>query len=214
MRASRPESGVRRALAFAALAAIAIWATGCGQQMATAEIETHAHEVLIRGTVIVAALQGPLDTGKIHIGDKIVLRTVEDVRISEATVVPAGTTINGEVSYVDPAGRVAGGAELTLRFTGLVMPDGTSYVISAVPLRLEGKGDAKESAIEFGGGAFAGGVLGGRDEFAKGAAVGAVVGTAVAVATKGDQIVLPVGQKMSVSLLNPISIETKSRGTS
>ena len=216
MRASRRESGIRRALAFAALAAIAIWATGCGQQMATAEIETH--QVLTAGTVIVAALQGPLDTGKNHIGDKIVLRTVEDVRVSETTVVPAGATINGAVSYVDPAGRVAGGAELTLRFTGLVMPDGTSYAISAVPLRLEGKGDAKESAIEIGGGAVAGGVLGGglggREGIAKGAAVGAVVGTAVAVATKGDQIVLPVGQKMSVSLLNPISIETKSGGSS
>jgi hypothetical protein len=216
MRASRPGSRIPRAFAFAALAAIAIWATGCGEQKAAAEVETR--EVLAAGTVIIAALQSTVDTGKNHVGDRIVLRTLEDVRVSEATVVPAGATINGQVTHVDGAGRVAGGAELTLRFTELVMPGGTSYAISAVPLRLEGKGDAKESAIEIGGGAVAGGILGGilggKDDIAKGAVVGAVVGTGVAVATKGDQIVLPAGQKIRVSLSEPISIETKSGGTS
>jgi hypothetical protein len=216
MRASRSGSRVQRAFAFAALAAVAVWATGCAKQKAVAEIETV--ETLAAGTTIVAALQSTVDTGKNHVGDKVVLRTLEDLRVNEHTVVPAGATIDGQVTHVDPAGRVAGGAELTLRFTELVMPDGRSYAISVVPLRLEGKGDAKESAIEIGGGAVAGGiiggVLGGKDDIAKGAAVGAVVGTGVAVATKGDQIVLPAGQKMRISLSEPVSIETKSGGTS
>lgn len=212
MRISRSRSGIQRALAVAALWVIAIWATGCGQQKAVAEVDTVS--ILAAGTDIVAALQSTVDTGKNHAGDKVTLRTLEDVRVDGVTVVPAGATINGEITHVDPAGRVAGGAELTLRFTELVLPGGTSYAISAVPLRLEGKGDAKESAIEIGGGAVAGGViggiLGGKDDIAKGAAVGAVVGTGVAVATKGDQIVLPAGQKMRVSLRDPVSIETKS----
>src|SRR5688572_11316313 len=205
-----------RAFAYVALVMVAIWGMGCGQQKAVAEGETIA--ILAAGTDIVAALQSTVDTGKNHVGDKVNLRTLEDVRVNEMTVVPAGTTIKGEVTHVDPAGRVAGGAELTLRFTELVMPGGTSYAIAAVPLRLVGKGDAKESAIEIGGGAVAGGiigaVLGGSDDIAKGAAVGAVVGTGVAVATKGDQIVLPAGQKMRVSLSEPVSIETKSGETS
>jgi len=211
MRAPRQVSRVQRAFAFAALAAVAIWATGCGQQKAVAEADRMT--ILVAGTDIVAALQSTVATGKNHVGDKVVLRTLEEVRVNEVTVVPAGATINGEVTHVDPAGRIAGGAELTLRFTELVMPGGTSYAIAAVPLRLEGKGDAKESAIEIGGGAVAGGViggiLGGSDDIAEGAAVGAVVGTGVAVATKGDQIVLPAGQKIRVSLREPISIETK-----
>ena len=216
MKKSRPMSGMQRALAFTALGIIAIWATGCGQQKAVAEAKTVS--VLVAGTDIVAALQNTIDTGKNHVGDKVALRTLEDIRVNEVIVVPAGATVNGEITHVDPAGRVAGGAELTLRFTELVLPGGTSYAISAVPMRLEGKGDAKESAIEIGGGAVAGGVLGGilggKDDIAKGAAVGAVVGTGVAVATKGDQIVLPAGQKMRVSLRDAVSIETKSGGTS
>jgi hypothetical protein len=225
MRKSSTGSRIQRAFALAALAGIAFWGTGCGEQTAVAEgekvkaaAEGARAQILVAGTSIVAALQSTLDTGKNHVGDKVELRTLEVVRVNEATVVPAGAIINGEVTHIDPAGRVAGGAELTLRFIELIMPDGRSYAISAVPIRLEGKGDAKESAIEIGGGAVAGGViggiLGGSDDIAKGAAAGAVVGTAVAVATKGDQIVLPAGQKMRVSLSEPVSIQTRSGGTS
>jgi hypothetical protein len=132
--------------------------------------------------------------------------------------VPSGSIINGEVTHIDPAGRVAGGAQVALRFTELVMPDGSSYTIAAAPFRLEGKGDAKESALEVGGGAVAGGsigaILGGKDDIAKGAAVGAVVGTGVAVATKGDQIVLPAGQRFRVTLTDPVTITTKPAPTS
>jgi hypothetical protein len=140
------------------------------------------------------------------------------VRVNEMAVVPAGATINGEVTHIDPAGRIAGGAELTLRYTELVMPDGKSYPISAAPLRLQGKGDAKESALEVGGGAVAGGIvggiLGGKGGIGKGAVVGAVAGTGVAVATKGDQIVLPAGQKIKVALDAAITIVTKPGSTS
>jgi type IV secretion system protein VirB10 len=209
-------SRIQRALALAALAAVAILVTGCGEQKAVAEGEKV--RTLAAGTSIVAALQSTVATGKNHVGDKVELRTLEDIRVNEMTVVPAGAVINGEVTHIDPAGRIAGGAELTLRFTELVMPEGKSYAISAEPIRLEGKGDAKESAVEIGGGAVAGGVvggiLGGKDDIGKGAAAGAVVGTGVAIATKGDQIVLPAGQKIRVSLSEPVSIETKSGGKS
>jgi hypothetical protein len=202
----------RRALAGMLFAAVALWAVGCGQQQ-TATAEKEKSETLTAGTEIVAALQNTVDTGRNHAGDKITLRTIEDVRVNEVTVIPAGATINGEVTHIDPAGRVAGGAELTLRYTELVTPDGKSYPISATPLRLKGKGDAKESALEIGGGAVAGGViggiLGGKDDIAKGAAVGAAAGTGVAVATKGDQIVLPAGQKVKVTLDGPVTIVTK-----
>jgi hypothetical protein len=206
----------RRVLAFTALATLALWGAGCGQQQAVADKEKS--ETLTAGTEIVTALQNTIDTGKNKVGDKVTLRTVQDVRVNEMTVVPAGATINGEVTHIDPAGRIAGGAELTLRYTELVMPDGKSYPISAAPLRLQGKGDAKESALEVGGGAVAGGilggVLGGKGDIAKGAAAGAVVGAGVAVATKGDQIVLPAGQKIKVALDGPVTIATKSASTS
>ncbi len=211
MKTSISGNRIQRAGAMAALAAIALWSAGCGQGSAVADREKS--ETLLSGTTFVAALQNTIDTGENKVGDKVTLRTMEDVRVNEMTVVPSGATINGEVTHIDGAGRIGGGASLTLRFTELVMPDGKSYAISATPFRLQGKGDTKESVLEIGGGAVAGGivggVLGGKDDIAKGAAAGAIIGTGVAVATKGDQIVLPAGQKMKITLDASVSVQTK-----
>jgi hypothetical protein len=102
---------------------------------------------------------------------------------------------------------------MTLRFVELVTPDGASYPIACEPFVLKGKGDAKESAAEIGGGAVVGGIVGGiaggKDDIAKGAAIGAVLGTGVAVATKGDQIVLPAGQQLSVTISSPVAVKMK-----
>ena len=199
----------RRSLVAAALSVAVAASWGCGQQQ-QAVADKEKTEILGAGTVFVAALQNTVDTGRNKVGDAVTLRTLEDLRVNEMTVVPVGSTIRGEVTHIDPAGRVAGGAELTLRFTELVTADGKSYPISCPPFRLTGKGDAKESALEIGGGAAAGalvgGLVGGKDDIAKGAAAGAIIGTGVAVATKGDQIVLPAGQKMKVSLDSPVTI--------
>ncbi len=187
-------------------------APGCSRNAAIAEKEQE--ETLVAGTTFVGALQNTIDTGKNKVGDALTVRTLQPVRVNEKTVVPAGAAIHGQVTHVDPAGRIAGGAELTLRFTELVLSDGTSYAISSAPFRLKGKGDAKESAAEIGGGAVAGGVLGGvlggKKGIAKGAVAGAVLGTGVAVATKGDQIVLPAGQKIKVTLTAPVAIKLKA----
>ncbi|MGE5177107.1 MAG: hypothetical protein ACM3JJ_12135 [Hyphomicrobiales bacterium] len=202
------------ALAASTLSVVALLglAAGCANQK-QAEAEREKSETVTAGTAMTAALQSTIDTGKNKVGDKVTLRTLEAVRVNEADVIPAGATINGEVTHVDPAGRIAGGAELTLRFTELVMPDGKSYAIACEPFRLTGKGDAQESALEIGGGAVAGGVLGGvlggKGDIAKGAAAGAILGTGVAVATKGKQIVLPAGQKMRIALTEGVTIVTK-----
>jgi hypothetical protein len=210
MKASNSRMGLNRAFTAAALLAVLAGA-GCGKSTAEADLEKS--ETVLAGTTFVGSLQSTISTGENHVGDKVAVRTLEDVRVNEMTVVPAGATINGEVTHIDGAGRIAGGAELTLRFTELVMPDGKSYAISATPFRLKGKSEGKSSALQIGGGAVAGGVLGGvlggKDDIAKGAAAGAIIGTGVAVATKGDQIVLPAGQKMQVTLDAPVTIVTK-----
>jgi hypothetical protein len=205
-RSSRAAS--RGIAAAAAVIAFALVAVGCGQQQAKANKEKI--ETLATGTAFVGALQTTIDTGRNKVGDKVTVRTLEDVRVNEATVVPSGSSIHGEVTHIDPAGRIAGGAELTIRFVELVTPDGRSYAISATPIRMKGKGDAKESAGEIGGGAAAGaiigGIAGGGSGAAKGALIGGAAGAGVAVATKGDQIVLPAGQKMKVTLDAPVAV--------
>jgi hypothetical protein len=96
-----------------------------------------------------------------------------------------------------------------MRFTQLEL-NGKSYPVEAEPFRVSGKSDAAESAAEIGGGAVVGGVIGAiAGSAVKGAVVGAVLGTGVAIATDGNEIVLPVGQRLRVTLREPVTVRYK-----
>jgi hypothetical protein len=115
--------------------------TGNGEDRAAAPRAPRASAyTLPSGTVMVGSLQNTINTGKNDEGDPVRLRVTTNERVGGVVVVPAGSSIRGVCTHVDGAGRVAGGAELTIRWTDLQLPDGRSYAISAVPLRLKGKG--------------------------------------------------------------------------
>src|SRR6266705_3363991 len=158
------------------------------------------------GALLVAALEQPVSTDHSRSGDHITLRTVEPIHIAGEATIPAGVTRRGEVTEAKGGGRISGAPEIALRFTELEL-DGHRYKLSAEPFRVQGKRDAKESALEIGGGAVVGGVLRG----AKGAIVGAAIGTGVAVATEGDQLRLAAGQRLRIRLTQPVTVQFRPR---
>jgi predicted outer membrane lipoprotein len=161
------------------------------------------------GTRIVAALNRTVSTEHSRVGDRIELTTRSPIELSEGASVPDGAVIEGEVTHSEGGGRIAGAPELTLRFTHLQI-DGRDHVISAEPFRVRGKNDALESAAEIGGGAVVGGVVGAiAHATVPGVVIGAVLGTGVAVATKGNQIVLPAGQRLRVTIEQPLTVSYK-----
>jgi len=166
--------------------------------------------VLAIGTVLQSTLESSVATDKNGVGDAVTLRTSQPVVAEGRTVVPAGAVVHGRVTHVRSAGRVKGAAELTVRFTELELPTGERVAITCDPLRRVAKGDGRETAAEIGAGAVVGGalggVLGGKDDVLKGAAVGAVVGTGLAVGTKGQQVVLPAGQTVKITLAAPLTL--------
>ena len=161
------------------------------------------------GTTLVAALERSVSTEHNRVGDAVVLQTVQSVRLPDGGEIPPGATIHGEVTRAQGGGRIAGAPELTLRFTALAI-DGAIYALAADPFRVRGRSDAGESAATIGGGAVAGGIVGGLvgggKDVLKGAVAGAAIGTGVAVATKGDQIVLPGGVKLRIRLAAPVTV--------
>jgi hypothetical protein len=160
------------------------------------------------GTTVTGTLQNTISTDKSRVGEPVVLKTTVPVVVAGQTVVPAGSTVHGSVTHVRSAGRMKGAAELTVRFNEVVLPNGQHRAATFEPLRHYIKGDGKETAAEIGGGAAVGGILGGviggGDGALKGGAIGAAVGTGVAVATKGEQIVLPAGHVMQLRLAAPM----------
>jgi hypothetical protein len=162
------------------------------------------------GTTLTGTLKNTVSTEKAKVGDVVELRTTEPVVVDGRTAVPTGSTVHGTVTHVRAAGRFKGAAELTLRFTELELPSNMSVAITCEPLRRVIKGDGKQTAAEIGGAGAAGGVLGGvlggdKNDVLKGAAIGAAVGTGVAAVTKGEQVVLPAGKTISVTLSAPVT---------
>jgi len=168
------------------------------------------------GTVLVAALDHTVSTEVSAVGETVRLETTQPVSLGPDTVIPAGAVVRGEVTHSKGGGRIAGAPELTLRFTELEA-DGERYRIDSQPFRIRGKSDAVESAAEIGGGAVAGGilggVLGGGSGAVGGAVAGAAIGTGVAIATDGDDLVLPAGTRLKIALAAPLTV-TYRPGTS
>lgn len=158
------------------------------------------------GTTLVAALSSRLSTEGLRAGRSVTLTTRSPLELREDRSLPAGVIVRGEVTHAKGGGRIAGAPELTIRFREISV-GGTTYSISAEPFRLRGKDDLVESVAEIGGGAVVGGIVGAvAGSTVKGAVIGGVLGTGVAVATKGNQIVLPAGQRLRVRLTEPVSV--------
>jgi hypothetical protein len=163
------------------------------------------------GTRLVGALDNTVSTARTEPGDPVRLRTVKSLELADGTTVPAGIVIEGEVVRARGGGRLAGAPDLTIRFTALSL-QGQRQEIAADPLRVRGKDDLGESAALIGGGAVVGGVVGAlAGNTTAGVAAGAIIGTGTAVVTKGDQIVLPAGQKLRVRLAQPVTVRFKPR---
>jgi hypothetical protein len=163
------------------------------------------------GTRLVGVLDHTVSTARSTPGEPVHLRTVASLDLADRVTVPAGIVIEGEVVRARGGGRLAGAPDLTIRFTALSL-QGQRQEITADPLRVRGKDDLAESAALIGGGAVVGGVVGAlAGNTTAGVAAGAVIGTGTAVATRGDHIVLPAGQKLRVRLAQPVTVQFKPR---
>ncbi|HEX9691978.1 MAG TPA: hypothetical protein VGA22_07760 [Gemmatimonadales bacterium] len=200
----------RRALWILAPAVLLAAAAGLAVAGGWSGLTSNRVEATIpSGSTLLGALDHTISTESGRVGDAVEVVTVEPLRIQEHYVIPTGARLRGEITHVRGGGRLGGAPELTIRFTQLET-DGGTYDIAAEPFRVRGKDDAGKTVAQIGGGAAAGGilggVLGGGDDILKGAAVGAAIGTGVAVATKGDDIVLPAGLKLKVRLVEPVTV--------
>ncbi len=209
--AATPTTSSRRWLSGPLLPAVTmLLAAGAVAAMVVTTGDGDTREATVPpGTMLVAALDRTVSTKVSAVGETVRLETTEPVSLGPDTVIPAGAAVHGEVTHAKGGGRIAGAPELTLRFTELEA-GGERYLIDSRPFRVRGKSDAVESAVEIGGGAVAGGILGGVLGGGKGALGGAVagaaIGTGVAIATDGDDLVLPAGTRLKIELAAPLTV--------
>jgi hypothetical protein len=174
----------------------------CGMGQSTVSIPA--------GTEMVVTLQTPLSTATSTEGQHFAAEVAKPIVVDGKTVVESGATVHGLVSDMKKPGNIGGGAEMTLVFEDIKTTDGENHRLSAEPITLTAKSDAHADVERVAAGTVAGAIVGGIAGGGKGAVVGGLIGAGAggtwAVATKGDQIVLDVGQQFLVQLTEPTEL--------
>ena len=167
--------------------------------------------ISIWGALVVLGLQGCLSyrergelradgSGRISVAMGAPTESYNPEKAAEAT----GTVFDAQQS-----GRVKGRATLSFGFDRLRSGQET-YTIASTRITREAEAtkgeDATKIGIGAGAGALIGAIAGGKKGAAIGTAVGAGAGTGAVLATRGEEVSLPVGTAVEATLEQPLKI--------
>ena len=166
--------------------------------------------VVAAQSVIGLQMETSITSERARLEDEVVARVTRDVKVGDRIAIPAGARAQGEVTLVERGGRVRERARLGVRFTSIVLADGTRLPIQTETIFREGDAPGRESAAKIGGGAIGGAIIGGILGGAKGAAIGSTVGagagTAAVIAGGRNHATLSSGAPLTVRLEEPVII--------
>jgi type IV secretory pathway VirB10-like protein len=166
--------------------------------------------VVTADSVVGLQVETAVTSEQARVEDEIVARVTRDVRVGDRVAIPAGSKAYGEVTLVERGGRVRERARLGIRFTSVVLADGTRVPLETETIYREGSSPGGESAAKIGGGAIGGAIIGGILGGAKGAAIGGSVGagagTAAVMAGGRNPATLPSGTPVTVRVTQPTTV--------
>jgi hypothetical protein len=143
------------------------------------------------GTEFAVRLEQAVSSATARREDRVEATVAESVRVDGRVVIPAGATVRGIVTNVEPARRPSNGGRLELTFDQVEMANGRRADIRSRVVSIDEGGISKKRA---GIGAALGGILGGILDGKQGALIGVLVGGGGAVVgSKGSDVELPAG---------------------
>ncbi len=171
--------------------------------------------VVSTDSVLGLQMETSLTSERARVEDEVVARVTRDVRVGDRVAIPAGARAHGEVTLVERGGKVRDKARLGIRFTSVVLADGTRVPLETDTIYREGDGPGGESAAKIGGGAIGGAIIGGIFGGAKGAVIGATAGggagTAAVMAGGRNPATLPSGTPVTVRLVKPATVTVEEK---
>lgn len=187
---------------------LAVFVTlACG--MLAAQEPTVSKITVPPGTRILVRMVDSVDSSKQKPGYRFTAALETNIQVEDVVVAPRGALVYGRLANAESAGRMSGGAKLTLELTDIVI-HGTAHplVTGTYELRSKGKGEKTTRRI-LGGtglGSLIGGIAGGGAGAAIGAVSGAAAGTAVSAAKEGQQVSVPSESLLEFRLAQPVSL--------
>lgn len=179
----------------------------------TAAVTPEKRIVVPEGTSITVRLAHELSTSDSRVGDTFGATVAEPVTVGDEVVIPAGADISGRVIVAEQPGRVKGRGHLQLRYEVLAIGD-DRYELDTRSVMYESPSSAGRDAALIGGGAVAGGIVGGATggsagSAVKGGLIGGAAGTAAALATRGPQLVFRTGALLRFRLDRELQVRQR-----
>lgn len=184
-----------------------------------------------RGTNFEVVTANTLNSMSSRVGDTFSASIGDPLIIDSQVVIPAGSEMIGQITFVESAGRVGKNALMDIRFTTVKLPNGERVPLNAKIITSDSSGvlrGGRKSNIVFKAagtaagttaagavaGVSAGAILGSIGTGAIfGTAVGGLVGVGYAIYRKGKEIVLPSGTKLGVTLEQPLTLSNSRPGS-
>lgn len=177
-----------------------------------------------QGTVISMRMDSNLNSAHSRAGDRFSATVTIPVYVEGKAVIPAGATVEGRVTSVEPAKRRSKSGTIAVDFDYLVFPNGskiklTGSLTAADPRdrqRIDDEstvsgGDTDDrSAVFIGGGGAVGAIIGGIAGGGKGAVLGGIVGAGAGIAgvllSKGVEAEVRPGTPFGIHLNQPLIV--------
>jgi len=176
------------------------------------------------GTQFLVTINSTINSISSQVGEIFTANLISPISLNGNVLIPEGSEVIGQVTYVVNSGRVGKNGEMEIRFTNIKTPNGQQYPISG-KLSTNDKtgilkgGSVKKQivstiatpAVTTATGAIAGlsaGAIAGHAAAGTllGLPIGALVGIVYAVERKGKDVVIPSGYKMDVVLETPLTV--------
>ena len=176
------------------------------------------------GQTIRVRMNQTISSETARIGDQFTTTVVDPIYAGGVEVVPAGSTVTGQVTSVQRAARQSKAGTLGVHFVSLRLPGGIARSINGELTsagasesvnadnegEVSGRSATKRNVVFIGGGAATGAIIGAIAGGGKGAGIGAGIGAGLGVAgalfSKGHEAVVKPGTEFGVILNQPISL--------
>ena len=181
--------------------------------------------VVPAGTRVAVVLENGISTGSARAGDSVYFRTSFPITQNNHVIIPVGSYLRGELTESKRPGRIKGRGEFRMRLNTLILPNGYTVDLTAVPRSADsggkettdsegkitgpgGKGkDVGTIAETTSAGAGIGAIAHGTRGLGVGAGAGALAGLAAVLLTRGPDAQLPRGSALDIVLERQIELD-------
>lgn len=170
--------------------------------------------VLPEGSVIIVRTTTPLESSTARVGQSFETTVADSVGVDNYTVVPAGSRIQGVVTFAQAANRQQSGV-IQVDFNRLMLSDGTSYQIDGrltstdAAERRQIESDPNSRVVLVGGRGGIGAVIAGAGSESK--PVSGILGALGSLLSEGRDVRVPAGTPLAVQLDQQVILRSRGR---